>query len=176
MKQFLLLYLVVAPVLVLPLRAQVVADGATRALAIQPGGLLSPGASIGRLALTRIVPPTLLGTTLMEIRKNGSTLTNDVLQVPSVFLYGGSLIVSNLGSSTLAQGDRFRLFHANGYSGSFSSLSLPPLPDGLSWINNLSVDGSIEVGGPPRFASIGLPFTNGIEPADQQRFFRLRTS
>jgi hypothetical protein len=98
----------------------------------------------------------------MEISKTAATLTNDVLQVPSAFLCDGALIVSNLGPATLAAGDRFRLFVAGGYSGAFTSVTLPPLGAGLAWRTNLLVDGSIEVVSLalPGFSSVSLAGTN----------------
>jgi T5SS/PEP-CTERM-associated repeat protein len=83
----------------------------------------------------------------MQISKNGSVLTNDVLQVAGTLTYGGTLVVSNLGPTALGFGDRFKLFDATSYAGSFSSSNLPPLGSGLNWTNKLLVDGSIEVVG-----------------------------
>jgi hypothetical protein len=57
-------------------------------------------------------------------------------------------------------GDQFRLFVANSYSGSFASLTLPPLGVGLTWTNKLLVDGSIQVIGPPRFTAVAIVGTN----------------
>ena len=100
----------------------------------------------------------------MEISKNGATLTNDQIQVIAPLAYGGSLIVSNLGPSALAAGDRFPLFSATSYSGGFTSISLPPLAAGLAWTNKMVFDGSIEVVGfsQPKIASILVSGTNII--------------
>lgn len=132
------------------------------ALVIQPGGFLSPGTPLGRLSLTLAAPPTLLGTTLMEISKAGGTTSNDVIQTASTFVYGGSILVTNRGPDALAPGDRFRLFEAGGFSGSLSNLILPPLGAGLAWRTNLLVDGSIDVVSlaPPGFSSVSLAGTN----------------
>ena len=90
----------------------------------------------------------------MEISKNGTTLTNDQIQLNNngTLTYGGSLVVSNLGPAALLPGDRFQLFIAGGYAGSFSAIALPPLPVPLNWTNKLLVDGSIEVIAPPAIA------------------------
>jgi len=58
--------------------------------------------------------------------------------------------------------DRFRLFVATGYFGAFTNLALPPLDPGLSWENNLSVDGSIRViaASQPGFAGLLITGTN----------------
>jgi hypothetical protein len=73
-------------------------------------------------------------------------LAKDQIQVTGPLAYVGSLTVSNLGPDALAAGDSFQLFNASGgYSGAFSSLSLPPLPASLGWTNQLLVNGSIAV-------------------------------
>jgi len=124
------------------------------------GGTLSPGASIGKLTLNN--SPILQGSTFMEISRNGSVLTNDEIQVSGLLAYGGALAVTNLGSTPLAAGDRFRLFHAGVYAGNFPSVSLPPLGLNLNWTNKLAVDGSIEVIGAsvPQFDGISRAGTN----------------
>src|SRR5205814_2142379 len=104
-------------------------------LNVLSGGKLSPGASIGKIVLNN--SPSLGGTVVMEISKNGATLTNDQIQVIGPLTYGGSLTVNDLGPSTLAAGDNFRLFVASSYAGSFSSLSLPALGPELIWTNKL---------------------------------------
>lgn len=112
-------------------------------LLAQSGSTIAPGASIGKIVLTN--SPSLQGTLLMEISKSGATLTNDQLQVLGPLSYGGALTVSNLGPDALALGDRFQLFIATSFAGSFSSLSLPNPGTGLGWTNKLLVDGSLEV-------------------------------
>jgi hypothetical protein len=131
-------------------------------LAVQPGGTISPGMSIGKIGLSH--SPSLQGTVVMEVSKIGAALTNDQIQLLAPLTYGGSLIVSNLGPAALAAGDHFVLFAANGFSGSFNNVNLPPLAAGLVWTNKLSVDGSIEVIGVvlPKFESISISGTNLI--------------
>src|SRR6185436_1458523 len=59
--------------------------------------------------------------------------------------YGGSLVVSNVGSALLL-GDTFDLFGFTGSPGAFDSLTLPVLSAGLSWnTSNLGVNGTISV-------------------------------
>lgn len=115
---------------------------------VSSGGTLAPGASIGRIILSNT--PSLQGNVSMEISNNGPGLTNDQIEVAGVLAlltinYGGSLTVTNIGANALAVGDRFKLFNAATYSGSFATFSLPPLAFGLRWLNNLLVDGSVEV-------------------------------
>ena len=103
----------------------------------------------------------------MEISKNGSTLTNDQIQVAGPFVYGGTLTVTKLGATALASGDSFKLFNAGNYLGSFSSITLPSLVPGLSWTNTLSLNGTIAVTGtaivpPPSISSLTKTGTNLI--------------
>jgi len=113
------------------------------ALSVESGGILAPGASIGKIILNSL--PLLQGSIVMEISKNGSVFTNDQIQLAANLIYGGTLTVSNAGPDALTVGNRFPLFSAGSYSGSFSTLILPPLSPGLVWTNKLLVDGSIEV-------------------------------
>jgi len=142
---------------------------------VQAGGLLSPGTSIGKISGLNVVSPVLQGTTLMEISKNGTTLTNDQFQWTfSPFTYGGALIVSNLNTTALATGDEFKLFDASGYVGSFQSISLPPLGPGLKWVTNLQANGSIGVFATPAVgAGFALSFdgtNNFVEVSNDSRF------
>jgi T5SS/PEP-CTERM-associated repeat protein len=131
-------------------------------LVLAGGGTLAPGISIGKISLGP--PPSLQGTVVVEISKNGTVITNDHIQVTAPLTYGGSLVVSNLGPDALAAGDRFRLFSANSFAGGFTNITLPALPPDLGWTNRLLVDGSIEVivAPQPRFANIALSGTNVI--------------
>jgi len=136
--------------------------GIAGAFTVQAGGLLSPGTSIGKIV--SISSPLLQGATFMEISRNGTTVTNDQLQVMGSLTYGGTLTVTNIGPNPLASGNHFQLFSAAPYAGSFTAISLPPLAPGLNWTNKLTVNGSIDVVGTPlpKFASITLLGTNVI--------------
>jgi T5SS/PEP-CTERM-associated repeat protein len=126
---------------------------------VQGGGVLIPGAGGTAPAVGKIIfsnAPSLQGTVIMEISKNGLVLTNDLIQAAGTFFYGGALIVSNLGPTALANGDKFQLFTATSFAGAFTSLDLPPLGAGLNWKTNLLLDGSIEVFAPP-----ALPLSHG---------------
>ncbi len=127
---------------------------------ISRGATLMPGASVGKLVFSN--SPSLQGVVNMEISKTGATITNDQIAVVGPLTYGGSLVVSNLGPSALAAGDRFPLFSASNYAGGFTNIFLPPLAAGLDWTNKLLVDGSIEVVAlpMPRFTGITLSGTN----------------
>src|SRR6185369_4100493 len=71
---------------------------------LQSGSTLSPGTdpgNIGRLASSGSV--ILAGTSIMEISKSGSVLTNDQLQVANTITYVNNslVVVSNLGPTAL---------------------------------------------------------------------------
>jgi autotransporter-associated beta strand protein len=113
----------------------------TGPVTIQPGGTLSPGPSIG--TLTIYGSATLSGTTLMEITHTSPA--NDRLNVSDALIFGGALIVSNVGP-TLAAGDSFTLFSAGSLGGSFASLTLPSLSPRLRWdTSELAASGTITV-------------------------------
>jgi len=134
--------------------------GGAAPLQLLAGSRLAPGSSVGKMVFSN--SPSLSGTVTMEISKNGATLTNDQIQVLAPLTYGGSLVLSNLGSTALAIADRFPLFSANSYAGGFTNIVLPALAAGLGWTNKLLVDGSIEVIAGPIFTSITLSGTNVI--------------
>jgi len=121
---------------------------------IAGGGILSPGNSVGKLILSN--SPSLSGTLLMELAKNGGTLTNDQLAVTAPLTYGGTLTVTHLGPDALTAGDTFALFTAPSYAGAFTTLTLPALSSGLIWTNQLLVNGTIQVVAQPPPTISGL--------------------
>jgi T5SS/PEP-CTERM-associated repeat protein len=136
-------------------------------LTVKPGGILAPSntpSTFGTLSLSQ--PPVLQGATHLRIYRSESFLTNDQIQTTLTLNYSGSITVTQLPAvlvGTLTLGDRFQLFSAGAYAGSFSALTLPPLNSGLEWTNKLMVDGSIEVvAAPPKFAGITVSGTNVI--------------
>lgn len=106
-------------------------------------GALSPGSSIGRLAIEGAA--VLQGTVWMELSRSGETRTNDVLVAGGQLACGGSLVVANLGPDGLAAGERFQLFQAADYTGAFASVALPPLGAGFRWVNRLATEGTLAV-------------------------------
>jgi autotransporter-associated beta strand protein len=124
-------------------------------------GVLAPGAGIGTLTFRGNLTIAAGGSAVMEIQK--STGTKDLASVGGTLTYGGTLIVTNLGG-TLANGDTFKIFNAVSYAGSFSTLNLPPLADGLAWDTTaLNISGTVAVIGsgtvPPPAAPGGLTAT-----------------
>jgi len=110
---------------------------------VNPGGTLSPGASIGTLTVGNTL--TLGGNTLIELNKTGTTLTNDRIANVTTLNYGGTLTVVASGDA-LAAGDSFQVFGASAYAGAFSMTALPTLPAPLLWdLSQLSVNGTISV-------------------------------
>ena len=122
-------------------------------------GTLAPGnAGIGTLTING--PLVLTGGTAMEISKSAATC--DRATGMTAVTYGGTLTVTNL-SGTPAAGDKYILFTASSYSGTFASVTLPALTTGLKWdTSGLAVDGSIQVGfdptisGQPANKSVGI--------------------
>lgn len=110
---------------------------------IQSGGSLAPGSNgIGKLTTSAGVALQPGSTTRMELSK--STSTCDQLVVTGTLGLGGNLVVTNLGG-TLAADDSFTLFQAGGFTGKFSSVSLPALPSGLTWNTSALTGGTIKV-------------------------------
>lgn len=107
---------------------------------VQTTGTLSPGASPDTLTINDNL--TLQGTTLMEVGRNGSRLTNDLVTGVGICTYGGLLVVTNVGSSPLQPGDSFQLFAASSRNGSFTNIVYPT---GYNWTNSLSPDGRVGV-------------------------------
>jgi autotransporter-associated beta strand protein len=126
------------------------------------GSILSPGESVGTLALTGTA--LLQGTAVMEIDKQASQY--DILQGAVSLTYGGMLVVSNL-NNALADGDAFPLFNAGSYSGSFAAI-VPATPGaGLSWnTSTLATDGTLRVvvgaAPQPRIGSVSLSGGNVV--------------
>ncbi len=134
-------------------KGTVTVDGATLSgggtiggpVAVLAGGQLTPGpGSVGVLSCADNV--TLQGTTTMELNRSQPEFCDEL--VASNVVYGGELVVVNNGPQ-LAAGDRFKLFDAGAYSGSFTNIVLPPLDEGLglTWSNSLSQDGTLSVVG-----------------------------
>ncbi|MCI0746319.1 MAG: hypothetical protein L0Y58_13030 [Verrucomicrobia subdivision 3 bacterium] len=112
---------------------------------VYPGQTIAPAGinKIGPLSVSGSL--SLLGTTLMDIDKNGATLSSDAITATAPVELGGTLKVSLPGAHTdLVPGDKFTLFAAVP-GGTSLTLVLPPPGAGLAWVNNIFFDGSIEV-------------------------------
>ncbi len=90
--------------------------------------------------------------------------------------YGGNLTVINSGPAPTA-GSSYQLFSAPSYAGSFASETLPDLPAGFAWVDNLVNNGTISVvlnqstnklaGGSGNWSSTvtNAPWPDGLTPA-----------
>jgi hypothetical protein len=125
---------------------------------VQTGGTLSPGASIGTLTISNAL--TLLGTTYMEFDKLNST--NDRVNAASI-AYGGTLALAGL-NGLAGQGDRFKLFNASSYTGSFASIT-PALPAGLNWW--LDNNGTLFVNAKPVASGFAMGAASGASTTVQ---------
>jgi rhamnogalacturonan endolyase len=101
---------------------------------VQNGGALAPGGSIGTLTFNNTLALASGSTSIFEISE--SPITNDVAKVTGALTFGGTLIVTNIGTTVLAAGNSFKLFNAASYSGGFTNMILPLLPAGLGWNTN----------------------------------------
>ena len=122
--------------------------------AVMVNGTLAPGiGAIGTLTLNQA--PVLNGVTLMKINRNGGAFLNDQIKLPSNSItYGGTLIVTNIGTA-LQAGDGFQIFSASGYGSAFATTRLPALTNNLYWTNTLAANGRLAV-----VAAVSLVPTN----------------
>jgi hypothetical protein len=90
--------------------------------------------------------PGLNGTLVFDLANPGQLTVAANAATGPTFYYStsGNLDVINSGPSP-APGANFQFFNAQSYAGNFASISLPSLPSGLSWVNNLATSGSITV-------------------------------
>lgn len=98
---------------------------------VEAGGKIGAGASIGLLTVNSNL--VLGGKVVVEVDRNGGTPLADLINLPNnAAIYGGNLVVSNIGASLIA-GDVFTNFTALGHSGSFASITGSPLDPGLGY-------------------------------------------
>jgi hypothetical protein len=109
---------------------------------IGSGATLAPGSSLGTLLLNSNLTLTGGSKTVVEVNKSSSP-SNDLAQVAGSVIYGGTLIITNLGAIPLAAGDSFKLFSATNYSGTFTNL-VPVIPGlNLAWDTNSLVSNGV---------------------------------
>lgn len=105
------------------------------------GALITGGGSVGTLTINNNL--TIAGNLLFKVDKSLAQ-SNDLVNVSGVLTNAGTgtLTVTNIGTNTLAMGDSFNLFSqavSNGLSLTING------PAGVTFTNNLQVDGSIAV-------------------------------
>jgi autotransporter-associated beta strand protein len=113
-------------------------------LGVGPGATLGGGsqAAIGTFTINSNV--ILNGNVRIRVDKS-LTQSNDLVSVSGTITNGGTgtVTVTNIGATTLAAGDRFRIF-----SGPVSNGAALAVTGGaVGWVNDLATDGSIQVGG-----------------------------
>ena len=95
--------------------------------------------------------PTLNGTLVFDLARTNQIIlkysnTGTNAQTTQTNYYSGNLIITNTGSAP-ASGNSYKFFSASNYAGTFTAINYPPLAAGLSWTNNLLLNGSIAVTG-----------------------------
>lgn len=108
------------------------------AVIIAAGCSIAPGNSVGVLNFSDNL--TLLGTAMMEVQNGG----NDMIKVLGGLVYGGTLSLTNIGGA-LSSPVTFDLFDSASQSGTFTSITLPTLSNGLSWSAFNYANGSISI-------------------------------
>jgi autotransporter-associated beta strand protein len=121
------------------------------------GATLAPGNNdLGSLSFSNALTLNSGSKTIMNVSHNSQA--NNVVSVSGTFTWGGALVVSNA-DDPLQVGDAFQLFSAPGFTGNFSSITLPALTPGLYWnTNTFKTDGTIRVitETPPVIGSLGV--------------------
>lgn len=120
------------------------------AVTIPAGSVLEPGTfdysygyTIGTLGMGSL---TIQPGTTSRFKINTDYPSNDRVNLSGSVTYGGTLVLTNYGSTPYAPGNAFKIFNASSYSGSFSAI-VPATPAlGLLWnTNTLATDGTIRV-------------------------------
>jgi hypothetical protein len=119
------------------------------AVTVPAGCVLAPGnndpvaVGIGALGVGSLV---LQAGSSNRFDVNTDASINDRVNASSTVVYGGTLVISNLGFTAYAPGNSYKLFNATSYSGKFASL-LPAAPAlGLLWdTNTLATDGTLRI-------------------------------
>jgi autotransporter-associated beta strand protein len=113
-------------------------------VSVELGAILSPGASVGTLTINSNL--TVAGNLLIEVNKSLAQ-SNDFVQVSGTLTNAGTgiLTVTNLGTIALTNGDKFTLFSKPLLNGGALTISPATPGQGLAWVNNPAVNGSIAV-------------------------------
>jgi autotransporter-associated beta strand protein len=107
---------------------------------VNSGGAIAPGASIGTLHISANL--SLAGDLKIEVDKSHSPTSDNVVVSGTINNTGtGTVTVTNLGAA-LHVGDKFNLFNNKAMTGGGA---LKVIGAGVTWANNLAVDGSITV-------------------------------
>ncbi|MFO1488550.1 MAG: autotransporter-associated beta strand repeat-containing protein [Verrucomicrobiota bacterium] len=101
---------------------------------IRANARLAPGSSLGTLTFSNALTLFSGSRTFLELRHSPTVC--DTIKVVGAFTAAGDLLVTNIGVQALAAGDVFQLFEAPTLTGSFASITLPPLTGALAWNTN----------------------------------------
>ncbi|MFO1514220.1 MAG: autotransporter-associated beta strand repeat-containing protein [Verrucomicrobiota bacterium] len=123
------------------------------AVTVPSGSVLSPGAhssvsvpgtTLGGLTINNTLILQAGCSNIFEINKDAGT--NDTVRGLTSVTMAGTLFLQNVGSTSYAPGDSFKLFAAGSYSGGFASI-VPATPAaGLIWLtNSLTTSGTLGV-------------------------------
>jgi autotransporter-associated beta strand protein len=144
-------------------RLQVDGTIGTGAVLVQSNGTLAGHGTVGgpvtiQTGATLMTDPATISTLTLNgslalsgkvtARVNSDTFACDAYFGMAGVTYGGTLTLTNLGSTPLADGQSFTLFtkSSGAYGGSFATVNLPPLTGTLSWdLSQLTQNGSIRV-------------------------------
>ena len=127
---------------------------------VTAGGTLAVGNGTDSLAIGKNL--TLNSGTTTSLQVQHSPLNNSSVNVGNNLVFGGALVVTNLGGA-LTNGDSFQLFSAGTFSGAFTSLTLPTLATNLFWNTNVfKTSGTLAVTTltPPVIGSLQISGTN----------------
>jgi len=112
---------------------------------IQGSAVLSPGTSVGTLTISNDL--TIAGNLFIELDKSLPTSNDQVVVTGLLQNTGtGTLTVTNVGAVPLAAGDTFAVFNQAVANGNALTISGPA---GVTWSNNLAVNGTISVASIP---------------------------
>jgi autotransporter-associated beta strand protein len=130
---------------------------------IGTGGTLSPGGSIGNLVISNNLTLSAGGKCYIECNLGSNTC--DLVSGISNLTYAGTIVITNIGTGSFANGTTLKLFDAASYTAGPVKI-LPSSPgNGLMWdASNLTVDGTIKavISTPPVVSSPTLLPDNNI--------------
>jgi autotransporter-associated beta strand protein len=94
---------------------------------VAAGATLLPGTTttLGTLTINNSLTLSNSATTMVKITLDGGA-TNDAVTGLTGVTYGGSLVVTNIGVSSLVVGASFQLFNTSSHAGNFSSVTVQP--------------------------------------------------
>jgi hypothetical protein len=117
----------------------------TDPVSVLTGATLAPGTSaIGTLTMNDALTNT--SVTFIKVSKTGSTIANDNIKGVTTLVFGGTLVVTNIGPGIVTVGDSLKIFSATTYKGSFTTISPPTPGTGLVWnTNHLNANGTLTV-------------------------------